>query len=165
MGTYSAKQYLHGIQPQTNIVGSSRPTEQCRGMPEALTVGQSHYHLFFLSSGGARVRQDRSQCTPTLPLETKSLLPHHPSGCKSGVWETTTHGPNGTSPCILYTKCGWNISYGRSVAAFKPQCKRGVIVRETTWTATPNRISLQKTFQKSLCQSLVYRTLKVMSLL
>lgn len=135
------------------VSGSSRPTEKGRGIPEALIIGQSHYHLiffFFLSGEGARVRQDRSQCTPTLPLEKKSPLPHHPSCCTSGVWETSTHGPNGTAPCLLSIKCSWNTSYGRSVAAFKPQCKSGDLVRETTWTVTSNRKSLQKPLQKSV---------------
>ena len=111
------------------------------------------------SNGGTGVRQGRSQCIPTLPLEKKSALPHHPSCCRSGVWETTTHGPDGTSPCILAIKCIWDISYGWSVAAFKPQCKSGVIVQDTTWTVTPNRKSLQKTVQGSLCQSLVSKVL------
>ena len=153
MGTYSAKPYLHVLQPQTNISWEARGIQINAG--EFLGLNCWSVSLSsFLSSLGAGVSQDRSQCTPTLPFENKSPLPHRPSGCKSGVWETTTHGPNVTSPCILKIKCGWNISYGRSVAAFKPQCKSGAIVRETMWISTPNRKSLQKTLQKSLCRSL-----------
>lgn len=137
------------------LVANLRPIEKGRRIPEAFIVGQSHYHPFFLSSGGARVRQDMAQCTPSLPLEKKSPLSHHPSCCRSGVWETITHGLNGTSPCILSIKCGWNLSYGWSGAALKPQCKSGVIVRDTTENLTEN-------FYRdlsSLCRSLVSKVL------